>query len=196
MRKRLARKRLAWCARKCRRLIWRTVALAVAAPSVLAPVMLDTSDALAAQPDCRDPAFHWSEGQPPINLRHVFCGEVRNGQPKGFHSMQLRSSTSHVAGISGRREQRNGIYSAIVTFSNGQRKLSTFFPDHCTVSQLLKSIEYAARNPRFEHRAWGWVGSSAPAPDAEMFCLDNHRQAFEIRFGVLANGRVNTAFPN
>lgn len=98
--------------------------------------------------------------------------------------------------IERRREEGRGIYSAVVVFANGRRKLSTFFPDHCSVDQLIQSIVYAAINPIGRHREWGAVGLSAPAPGAEMFCLDIRGEPFEIRFGAFADGRINTAFPN
>ena len=150
----------------------------------------------ASEPDCRDAQFHWSEGEPRINLRHVFCGELRDGRPKGFHSVRLRDSAELVRSIERRRAERGGIWSAVVAFSNGRRKLSTFFPDHCTVEQLIASIRHAFRHPGSRHPEWGEVGQSAPGHGAEMFCLDNGGAPFEIRFGVLADGRVNTAFPN
>lgn len=145
---------------------------------------------------CADRHFHWSDGQPMINLRHVFCGEIRNGQPKGLHSTQLIGTSPLVHRIESRSDEADGIYTAIVEFKGGRRKLSTFFPDHCSVQQLVRSIEHAARHPRRRHSAWGEIGPSAPAPDLETFCLDNRGEPFDIRFGALANGRINTAFPN
>jgi hypothetical protein len=167
--------------------------------TVIVIVLLAAAGVAPAQADplgCRDPGFYWSRGRPVVNLRHLFCGELHDGRPKGFHSTRLRGSATDVVRVDQKREERNGIYSATVTFANGRRKLSTFFPDHCTVSQLVHSIQYAASNPSGQHREWGSIGLSAPAAGAEMFCLDNSGSAFEIRFGVLANGRVNTAFPN
>lgn len=153
-------------------------------------------DGSADGPDCRDPRFHWSASEPKVNLRHVFCGELRDGRPKGFHSVRLRDSASLVRAIERRRDERGGVWSAVVVFANGRRKLSTFFPDHCTVEQLLRSIDYAVAQSFGRHREWGEVGPSAPYRGAETFCLDNDGAPFEIRFGVLADGRVNTAFPN
>ncbi|QLH41034.1 MAG: EndoU domain-containing protein [Defluviicoccus sp.] len=79
------------------------------------------------------------------------------------------------------------------------------FPDRCTAEQIVQSIEYAASNPKRSHKQWGKIGLSGPELDSirdhnradhETFCLDNENKPFEIRLGVLADGRINTAFPN
>ena len=152
--------------------------------------------------NCSDRQFYWSADDPRINLRHLFCGEIRRGQPKGFHSVRLVATTRLIRNVGHRTEEGGGIYSAIVEFANGRSKLSTFFPDHCTLEQIVRSVSHAAANVSGRHRAWGAIGLSAPPPaaprrgDLETFCLDNTGQPFEIRLGVLANGRINTAFPN
>lgn len=161
-------------------------------------------DALAAVAahNCTDRQFYWSADDPRINLRHLFCGEIRRGQPKGFHSVRLVATARLIRNVGHRTEEGGGIYSAIVEFANGRSKLSTFFPDHCTLEQIVRSVSHAAANVSGRHRAWGAIGLSAPPPaaprrgDLETFCLDNTGQPFEIRLGVLANGRINTAFPN
>jgi hypothetical protein len=172
----------------------RLVVLGLCAAAVLA---IHTSAEVGPRSaDCRSRSFYWSRSEPAVNLRHVFCGELRNGRPRGFHSLRLRETSLVVRDIQRRREEHWGIYSAIVVFANGRRKLSTFFPDRCSVDQIVRSIAYAATNPIGQHSEWGGVGPSAPAPGAEMFCLDNHGEPFEIRVGAFADGRINTAFPN
>jgi hypothetical protein len=47
-----------------------------------------------------------------------------------------------------------------------------------------------------DHPQWGKLGPSAPDRDAGGYCVDGNGQPFEIRMGLLADGRVNTAFPN
>lgn len=163
-----------------------------------------TSPVTAAEAanDCTDRRFHWSADDPQINLRHLFCGETRRGRPRGFHSIRLVATARLIRGVGHHTEEGGGIYSAVVEFADGSRKLSTFFPDHCTLAQIVRSVAHAAANISGRHRAWGEIGFSAPAPathqrgDLETFCLDNAGQPFEIRLGVLANGRINTAFPN
>ena len=146
--------------------------------------------------DCGDPAFHWSDHDPPINRRHVFCGEIKDGKPKGFHSTRLQSTSPVVDGLRKRSEGRNGITDATIQFTNGTTKFSTLFPDACTVDQVLASIHYASTRTTRPHRVWGKLGASAPTPGAEGYCLDGRSQPFEIRLGFLRDGRINTAFPN
>ncbi|MBK8208955.1 MAG: EndoU domain-containing protein [Rhodospirillales bacterium] len=160
------------------------------------PAIASPAEERSSPGDCADRHFYWSDGGVPINLRHVFCGELRHGRPKGLHSTQLVATSRLIRGIEHRSDEGGGIYSAIVEFSGGKRKLSTFFPDHCSVEQLIRSIEHAATNVRQRHPAWGEIGPSAPAAGLETFCLDNRGAPFDIRLGVLANGRINTAFPN
>lgn len=146
--------------------------------------------------DCHNRKFTWSETEPAINRRHVFCGEIVHGRSKGLHSMQLLATSAVVLRVEARRGDRQGIYTAIVVFTNGQRKLSTFFPDHCTVEQVTQSIYHAGTHGAVPHPAWGFIGLSAPTPSAPGFCLDADQRPFEIRFGRLKDGRINTAFPN
>lgn len=156
----------------------------------------DEARAPARTLDCRDRAFSWSEGRPAINLRHVFCGELRDGRALGLHSVRLVENSDAVARLSGRTDERRGIYSSVVHFADGQRKLSTFFPDKCALADIEASIAHAVTHPLRRHRQWGEIGLSAPTAGAAGYCLDDRGDAFEIRFAVLSDGRVNTAFPN
>jgi hypothetical protein len=154
------------------------------------------TDAADSGFDCRRPGFAWSDHLPPINRRHVFCGEIRDGEPKGFHALALRPTARLVRAVERRAGERRGIYQAIVQFANGRRKLSTFFPDRCTVEEITRSIHHAASHPGGRHPAWGEIGPSAPTDGAGGFCLDDDGRRFEIRFSRLKDGRINTAFPN
>lgn len=137
----------------------------------------------------------WSAGDVPVNLRHVFCGEIDgDGDPKGVHATDLVPG-GVVTAIEGRRDEGGGIYSARVRFANGRVKRSTFFPDACTVDQIRRSIEHAVRNPSGRHRSWGTLGPSAPAEGGSDFCTDDQGRPFTIRFHD-TGGRINTAFPN
>ena len=150
----------------------------------------------AAAPDCRDPGFHWSDHRPAINMRHVFCGEIRKDKPKGFHSTKLRDSSDVVTGVRGISRSASGIYTGTVVFADDQTKFSTFFPDACTVDEVLASIHHASTHIGGDHPAWGQLGPSAPADNADWFCLDHSGRAFPIRMGLFDDGRVNTAFPS
>lgn len=162
----------------------------------LTMALLSAEARAATDADCGDPAFHWSADEPPINVRHVFCGEVRDGRPRGFHSRRLRATAPWVAGIGRPSDEGDGIYSAVVTFAIGGRKLSTFFPDHCEVAEVTRSVRYAATHPMGAHRSWGVIGPSAPDGQAAGYCLGRSGRPFPIRLGLLADGRVNTAFPD
>jgi hypothetical protein len=61
---------------------------------------------------------------------------------------------------------------------------------------VVASIHYAATHVERDHPQWGKLGPSAPDRDAGGYCVDGNGQPFEIRMGLLADGRVNTAFPN
>lgn len=170
----------------------------------LKPVLIGLAVAVVLQScdDGNDEAFTcdldgpgWSDGDVPINRRHVFCGVVdRDGDPKGVHATDLVPG-GVVAAIEGRRDEGSGIYSARVRFANGRVKRSTFFPDACSIDQIERSIVHAYRNPSGRHRSWGTLGPSAPSGGGAEFCLDDERRAFTIRFHDMG-GRINTAFPN
>jgi len=160
-------------------------------------LLLTAFGAPAVAQDCRDRGFHWSDDKPAVNRLHVFCGEIRKGRPKGFHSTRLLDTSAVVTEVTGRSNERNGIYDATVRFRNDTAKFSTFFPDTCTVDQLVASIHYAATHVERDHPQWGKLGPSAPEQtDDGGYCLDANGDPFEIRMGLLSDGRVNTAFPN
>ncbi len=164
--------------------------------AALFAVVLAVACEPAAAPDCRDSGFHWSDHRPAINARHVFCGEIRKGKPKGFHSTRLRDSSEVVVGVRGISRSPEGIYTGTVVFAGGLTKFSTFFPDACTVDQVLASIHHASNHIEGDHPAWGYLGPSAPADRADGFCLDHGGGAFPIRMSLFDDGRVNTAFPS
>ncbi len=146
--------------------------------------------------DCRDRGFHWSDDEPAVNRAHVFCGEIKRGRPKGFHSIRLLDTSAVVTRVTGRSNERDGIYDASVGFRNDTAKFSTFFPDACTVDQVVASIHFAATHVERDHPRWGKLGPSGPEGNDAGYCLDSNGDPFEIRMGLLSDGRVNTAFPN
>lgn len=179
-----------------RRMQGKLVIAAAVAVVCVAALLLDDLRPASEADDCDDRGFDWSDGDPPINRRHIFCGELGGGEPRGFHAIQLKESTPLVRAIERRGPDRDGIYSAIVIFANGRRKFSTFFPDHCTVAEIVRSIDYAASEGSYPHPAWGMVGWSAPNEGEEGYCLDRQKRPFAIRFAQRPDGRINTAFPN
>ncbi|MDQ7091011.1 MAG: EndoU domain-containing protein [Methylococcales bacterium] len=149
-----------------------------------------------AELSCQSKLVTWSDSRPAVNLKHIFCGESKNGRNKGVHSNYLLSTSPLVTGISNKKQLKGGIYSAKVKFSDGKSKFSTFFPDHCTLATITRSVIYASTHKTANHRQWGILGQSAPKPDSRGYCLQFNGDTFTIRMGLMKNGsRVNTAFP-
>jgi hypothetical protein len=147
-----------------------------------------------AQPNCNAAGALWSATAPPVNQRHIFCGEIDGVQVKGYHSTQVLPSNV-VTGINNIVPIANGIYNATVTFTNNNTKLSTFFPNGCTADQIVTSVVYAANNSTGPAQPWGRYGPSAPPAGGAAYCLDTTGTRFRIRYGLLNTGNVNTAFP-
>lgn len=146
--------------------------------------------------DCNGPRF--SGERPQINLVHVFCGEVRNGKPDGYHT-EIEGQTPSVRGIRDPRPMRNGngVYNATVLFANGMTKFSSFYPRRCTEAQIEASIRYAISQPRTPKQgSWGFVAPSAPPANNAAFCTGDDGRPITIRYATLSRGDINTAFPD
>ncbi|WP_245838408.1 EndoU domain-containing protein [Niveispirillum lacus] len=147
------------------------------------------------EPSCTDEGFGWSQTDPPLNLRHVLCGEIKkNGDVVGMHSRTL-IDTAPIKEMQPQPTQPNGLYSARVIFENGRSKNSTFYPDNCSVAQVTRSILYAVNNSHGPGKPWGKLGCSAPATPDSSYCTGPGGERFVIRFAVFDDGRINTAFP-
>jgi hypothetical protein len=152
-----------------------------------------------AEASCANAAW-WSATTPPINLLHIFCGELDHGTPKGFHSTQLQATSTVVTGVTNQNPASPApaqIYTATVTFVNGSTKLSTFFPNQCTQQQIETSVLYAYNNQTGPASPWGVLGPSAPGIGTLGYCLTTAGAPFPIRMGLITSGsvRINTAFP-
>ncbi len=148
--------------------------------------------------NCGD--LHWvSTDNVQINAAHIFCGEIKNDKPKGFHSMAIADSAGEHAiklPLKDINPLGGGLYDARVYFSNGTRKFSTFFPDSCDYKAVLKSVAYAFANIKGNAEPWGVYGASAPAKGSAGYCLLDDGNVFDIRMGLINNdSKVNTAFP-
>jgi hypothetical protein len=161
----------------------------------LSALFLAPGIALAQTPDCK--TLHWvTQDGKQVNAAHVFCGEInKKGSPTGFHSMALYASASKnkIRSVKKSSDLGNGLYDAVVTFTNGSQKSSTFYPDACSYEQILKSIAYAAAHPTGNARRWGKLGPSAPTLGDASYCLGTNGQPFTIRMNDTT--QVNTAFP-
>jgi hypothetical protein len=146
--------------------------------------------------DCNGPRFRGPS--PQINLVHVFCGEIRNGKPDGYHS-EIVHPTPAVEGVRDPQPMRGGrgLYNATVEFRNGMSKFSSFYPRTCTEAQIEASIRYAATQPKIRKpRGWGFVAPSAPPEGGAAFCTGTDGRPFVIRYATLSRGDINTAFPD
>jgi hypothetical protein len=138
----------------------------------------------AAAPSSRTRgAERWSETDPPINLTHLFEGQInKRGKPVGFHA---RPGGVDPAGARLVRvvdgPNRLGVYVAKVEIraSAGRwpGKTSTFYPEDMSEDEVVAAILAA-----FERSGGGekWRGDSG--------------KGFTIE-GYYQNGRINTAYP-
>lgn len=169
----------------------RVVRLAVLAVSLA----VGSAAGAAEKPSCEDESFGWSQTSPPLNLRHVLCGEVKkNGDVVGMHSRAI-IDTAPVKEVQAQPPQVDGIYDTKVFFENGKSKNSTFYPDNCSVEQVTNSILYAVKNSHAPGKPWGKLGCSAPAKADPKYCTGPGGERFVIRFAEFDDGRINTAFP-
>ena len=153
-----------------------------------------------AQVNC--PALrHWSSSNPPVNLRHIFCGEWRNGKPRGFHSRPKGKNPVTIAQfVVTQPENSQGIYGGRWSYRgySHKYKFSTFFPNPCTYSQVVHSIIYAANHLTFCPEGvpnWANCGPNRPEESGVGYCQAKDDSIFTVALGLLNNGNVNTAFP-
>jgi hypothetical protein len=132
------------------------------------------------------PAEEWSRTSPPVNITHIFEGEVnRRGMPTGFHSRPggQDSPNARVTRIVD-RPNRAGVYSAEVEIRSGSpgspwlAKRSTLYPDRLNRDAVIQAVLNAFRN-----RAGG--GERFRGPSGQGFTIE----------GYFQNGRINTAYP-
>ena len=146
--------------------------------------------------ECRGPRFRGEA--PQINVVHIFCGEIRNGRPDGYHS-EIAGRTEMVDGVRDPRPLCNGrgLYNGTVLFANGATKFSTFYPRACSEAQIETSIRYAVQQPRQpKPGSWGFLAASSPPQGGTAFCTGDDGRPFTIRYALASRGDVNTAFPD
>jgi hypothetical protein len=125
-----------------------------------------------------------SRTNPPVNLTHVFEGEInRRGEPVGFHSRPGAQNPpdARVTRIVS-PPNRQGVYVADVEIRNGAgrwlRKRSTFYPDRMSRQQVIEAILHAFRQRTNR-------GERFRGPSGHGFTIE----------GYFQNGRINTAYP-
>jgi hypothetical protein len=129
-------------------------------------------------------AEEWSPTSPPVNVTHIFEGEINSrGKPVGFHSRpggRDPEGARLVRVVD--RPNRAGVYNAEVEIRSGSDwlpKRSTLYPDRLDRNAVILAVLHA-----FAGRTTG---------DAEKF-RGPSRLGFTIE-GYYQNGRINTAYP-
>jgi hypothetical protein len=129
------------------------------------------------------PAEEWSRTSPPVNVTHIFEGEVnRRGKPTGFHSRPggRDPENARLARIVD-HPNRAGVYTADVEIRSGSQwlsKRSTLYPDRMDRQAVIQAVLNA-----FQHRAGN--GEKFRGPSGTGFTIE----------GYFQNGRINTAYP-
>ena len=147
---------------------------------------------------------HWSATSPPVNQKHVFCGEwnERKNRPVGFHSRPAGENPSTIATFEITQQPNpQGIYGIRWSYAGhpDREKFSTMFPDTCDRDQVLNSIVYAVEHPKPCPQGsphWARCGPNKPLHGGHQYCEAADNSIFTIAFAALRNSNnVNTAFP-
>jgi hypothetical protein len=126
-----------------------------------------------------------SATDPPINLTHIFEGEInRKGRPVGFHARPGGRNPTGARVVRVLDEpNRLGVYTAEVEIltQDGRwlQKRSTFYPDRMSRDEVVAAILNAYRR-----RATG-ASEKFRGPSGLGFTIEGWHQ----------NGRINTAYP-
>lgn len=170
---------------------------------LLAELLLWLPSVAGAAIDCGQLPHEAVKNGMKINQAHVFCGEWKNGAPKGFHARPKGENPSTVKQFRVQdRPNAAGIYTGKWTHadSTGQEKFSTIFPDSCSAEQVLNSIAYAATHQESCPSGapdWSRCGKNRPeaaAKDRTDYCGSGSPR-FVIAFAPPQKGFINTAFP-
>lgn len=145
---------------------------------------------------------HWSNTTPAINLTHVFCGEFKNGRPKGYHSSPDGVDPDTIGDLEITQDPNaKGLYGVRWSYVGhpSAAKFSSMFPDSCSLEQVQASIFYAATNlgtcPAGAPN-WSECGKNQPSTgNLDRYCSADDGSLFAIAMGLFDDGDVNTAFP-
>ncbi len=147
-----------------------------------------------------------SNTQPPVNLHHIFCGELnRRGRAVGYHSNPDAHPPSTYRSHTERSPQNHaGIYiwekiHLVMNSKSVTKRMSTMFPDHCSESQVINSIVYSAKHITQNCSVrWAQCGPSAPSITAsgnlDNYCIGKDGHMFIIATAK-KGAKINTAFP-
>lgn len=146
----------------------------------------------------------WSNGNPQVNLHHVFCGEVnKKGNAVGYHSNPNgQTPTTYKSHNGGDASNKAGVYvwdkiSLTLKGKTLVKPLSSMFPNHCSQMQIIKSIQYSSNVSKKSCTSPSWAQCAPSAPssgDLSSYCLGDNKKALTIAT-ALNSGKVNTGFP-
>lgn len=148
------------------------------------------------------------EGGREIDMAHVFCGAInKRGRATGYHHREAgRDAATAKMGTVLEVNNSTGVYVGEgIEVWNGKRwvrkrGISSFFPDSCSITQVINSIQHAADNIECRYNNGKWSGLSAPAAELPLknnrYCLGRDNSALVIQgyFGP-SNTAVATAWP-
>ncbi len=130
------------------------------------------------------PAEEWSRTSPPVNVTHIFEGEINSrGKPVGFHSRPggRDPQGARVVRVVD-RPNRAGVYTAEVEIRSGGDwlpKRSTLYPDRLSRDAVIQAALHA-----FASRTTGGA-EKFRGPSGQGFTIEGYYQ----------NGRINSAYP-
>ena len=141
-------------------------------------------------------ASEWSETSPPINLTHIFEGEINaKGRAVGFHARYLGQDPddAHLMRvISG--PNRLGIYTGEAEIYDKEEErfkrkaFSSFFPDKMSKAKIQELILEAFNNARVNKRG-KWRGASGVGFSIEGWLCPKGGTP------TCPDGAINTAYP-
>jgi len=149
----------------------------------------------------------WSNAKPHVNLHHVFCGEKNHkGKAVGYHANPNgKTPSTYVKHKSGTAPNPTGLYNwrqIELKFGNTvlTKPLSTFFPNHCSQTEIVKSIQHAYLTGKQQcaNPSWAKCGLSAPTGNMQSgYCYGNNKLPFTIATAPVNNdpNKINTGFP-
>lgn len=145
---------------------------------------------------CAVEAAQWSNTSPPINLSHIFEGEInKRGKPVGFHARPMGKDPARAVLVNIiSKENKYGVYSARVEILDvkkhvwKRKKFSSFFPDKLSriavQSLILKAYAKGRLDPRGK-----WRGPSDSGFVIEGWLCPKKGSA------TCPRGAINTAYP-
>lgn len=155
------------------------------------------------------PVINDLAGQPSVAVNHIFCGNENDEVATGYHYNRGGATPdTYISHQTQQQANNQGVYQwggIEMQFSPGilvYKNASTFFPDACSIAQILMSIRYANNNllnPRPLNCPMGAdCGNSGPnvIPNPNPYCYGLDNLPFQINLVFDAhNNLITTAYP-